>query len=221
MSDSLTPRYDSAGITLYEGDILDHLDLLAAGDVLVTDPPYGMRFEPHTGGRWHHSRIVGDENTEARDAVLEAWGRHPALIFGKWSVPRPPGTRQVLTWEKGLDHGGIGDLSLPWYRNTEEIYVLGQGFLRPAKAKSAVLRHRGRPNTQPHFHPAEKPTSLLIDLLQACPPEWIILDPFAGSGTTLRAAADLGRRAIGMEIDPHHVATAIRRLGQQSLFQPA
>ena len=48
-------------------------------------------------------------------------------MFGRWSEPRPVRTRMVLTWEKG-EHVGMGDLSLPWKPNTEEVYVLGSGF---------------------------------------------------------------------------------------------
>jgi len=151
--------------------------------------------------------------------VLDAWGDRPALVFGRWSVPRPERVRQVLTWEKGLDSGGRGDAASPWHRNTEEIYVLGRGFLRGTHARSAVLRYRAPVNTQPKYHPTEKPVALLRELISVCPPEWVVLDPFLGSGSTLVAAAELGRRAIGVEIDPEYVDTALRRLAQRSLFQ--
>lgn len=217
---SLTCVRDSGGITIYHGDILDDLDLLGQADVLVTDPPYGISYVTHQG-RWAHRPIAGDASTEVRDAVLARWAPRPALVFGRWSEQKPPGTRQTLTWEKTLDRGGTGDLSLPWRRNTEEIYVVGKGFLAPTTARSAVLRFRAPVNTQPKHHPTEKPTSLMRELLSVCPEEWVILDPFCGSGSTLRAAADMGRRAIGVEIDPAYVETALRRLGQRSLFQAA
>lgn len=212
---------DSGGITIYQGSILDHLDLLDQADVIVCDPPYGMGYATHTGGRWAQTKITGDEDTSVRDAVLASWAPRPALVFGRWTEAKPPGTRQVLTWEKGLDHGGLGDLSLPWRRNTEEIYVIGKGFLAPTTTRSAVLRHRAPANGHPRYHPTQKPVALMRELLSVCPEEWVILDPFMGSGSTLRAAADLGRRAIGVELDPGYVETALRRLGQRSLFQVA
>ena len=216
----LTCGRDSDGITIYQGSILDDLDLLDQADVLVCDPPYGIAYVTHQG-RWAHRPIAGDASTEARDTVLARWAPRPALVFGRWTEAKPPGTRQVLTWEKGLDHGGTGDLSLPWRRNTEEIYGIGKGFLAPTTARSAVLRYRAPVNTQPKHHPTEKPVALMRELISVCPEEWVILDPFMGSGSTLRAAADLGRRAIGVEIDPAYVETALRRLGQRSLFQAA
>ena len=216
----LIPVRDSDGITIYHGDILDDLALLDQADVIVCDPPYGVRYVSNQG-RWAHHPIAGDDSTAARDEVLAAWAPRPALVFGRWSEQKPPGTRQCLTWEKTLDHGGCGDLSLPWRRNTEEIYVVGKGFLPPTTAKSAVLRFRAPVNTQPKHHPTEKPVALMRELISVCPPEWVILDPFMGSGSTLRAAADMGRRAIGVEIDPAYAETAVRRLGQRSLFQAA
>ena len=216
----LTCVRDSDGITIYQGDILDDLDLLDQADVLITDPPYGVSYVTHEG-RWAYRPIAGDESTAMRDAVLVAWAPRPALVFGRWSEQKPPGTRQCLTWEKGLDHGGRGDLTLPWRRNTEEIYVVGKGFLAPTTARSAVLRFRAPTNGHPRHHPTQKPTSLMRELISVCPKEWVILDPFLGSGSTLRAAADMGRRAIGVEIDPGYVETALRRLGQRSLFQAA
>lgn len=121
----------------------------------------------------------------------------------------------LLTWEKG-EHVGMGDLSLPWKPNTEEIYVLGTGFA--GFRGSSVLRHLaiagtvGRADRGTRHHPTEKPVSLMIDLLHKCPKGWLIIDPFMGSGTTLVAASELGRRAIGIDVREDYCATAAKRV---------
>lgn len=214
----MTPYYEDDRVTIWHGDCRELTDWLTA-DVLVTDPPYGMALRSGMGGRMGDLRIAGDDTTETRDDALAMWGDRPALVFGRWSVPRPPSTRMVLTWEKG-EHVGMGDLTLPWKPNTEEVYVLGTGY--NGHRGSSVLRHLavagcvGARNTGVRAHPTEKPVGLLRDLIAKCPPG-TIADPFMGSGTTLRAAKDLGRRAIGVELDERYCEAAARRLAQEVL----
>jgi DNA modification methylase len=216
----MKPYYQDDAVTLYCGDALELLPELAElADVLVTDPPYGMVFRSGRAGTFGDSRIANDEDTSVRDRVLELWGFRPALVFGRWSVPRPVATRMVLTWEKG-GHVGMGDLSLPWKPNTEEVYVLGTGF--EGRRSSSVIRCNaiagfvGRAQDGTRLHPTEKPVALLRDLISKCPPG-VILDPFAGSCSTLRAAKDLGRRAIGIEQDERYCRPGADRLRQEVL----
>lgn len=214
----MRPYYQDDACTIFHGDCREVAEWLQA-DVLVTDPPYGMQFASGMGGAFGKSEVAGDGNTGVRDEALRLWRPRPALVFGRWSVPRPSETRQVLTWEKG-NHVGMGDLSLPWKPNTEEIYVLGKGFV--GKRRSAVLRcfaiagTVGRMQDGTRFHPTEKPVDLLRDLIGSCP-SGVIADPFMGSGTTLRAAKDLSRKAIGIEIEERYCEIAARRLGQEVL----
>ena len=110
----------------------------------------------------------------------------------------------------------MGDLSLPWKPSHEEIYVLGSGFSGPRT--SDVLRY---PPVQSmaangRLHPLEKPVGLLRMLLAKCP-SGTVIDPFMGSGPTLIAAKDAGRRAVGIEIDEHYCEIAAQRLSQQTL----
>ena len=66
------------------------------------------------------------------------------------------------------------------------------------------------------MHPTEKPVSLVAALLDKSPPG-VVLDPFMGSGTTLRAAKDMGRKAIGIEIDERYCEIAANRMAQECL----
>lgn len=217
------PYYQDDRVTLYHGDCLEITDWLTA-DAMVSDVPYGMAFRSGMNGAFGESEIVGDEDTTARDAALSLWGSKPALIFGKWSVPRPTGVRLVLTWEKG-NHVGMGDLSLPWKPNTEEIYVLGDGFIGHRGSAvihcNAIAGTVGRADQGTRYHPTQKPTALMEHLISKCPPG-VITDPFAGSGTTLAAAKAQGRKAIGVEIEERYCEIAAKRLAQDTLFsEPA
>lgn len=214
----MTIYYQDDYVTLYHGDCLELADLWTCADVLVTDPPYGMRLRSGRDGHFEDLAIEGDDSTDARDAALSAWGG-PALIFGRWSEPRPIGTRAVLTWEKG-EHVGMGDLALPWKPNTEEIYVLGKGFTG-RRSGSVIKAHAiagtvGQGAKGTRHHPTEKPQALMEALIAKCPPG-TIADPFAGSGSTLVAAKALGRRAIGVELEERYCEIAARRLSQEVL----
>lgn len=125
-----TPYYEDDQVTLYHGDCREITEWLEA-DVLVTDPPYGMNFQ--SGHRREtFAKIAGDDDTAVRDAVAAMWGTdRPALMFGRWSVPAPAGERQRLIWHKASTPG-MGDLTLPWGPNFEDIHLLGQGWDREA-----------------------------------------------------------------------------------------
>lgn len=213
--------YRDDAVTIFHGDWRDHPEWLTA-DVLVTDPPYGLadgsrRTESTTTAPWVGTgqAIVGDEDTVSRDGVLAAWGTRPALVFGSWQIERPSATRTVLVWDKG-GHQGMGDLSVPWKPNWDEIYVLGQGFHGPRTTGVLSGFHVPSRASAGRCHPHEKPVRLLRDLIAKCPPG-IIADPFMGSGSTLRAAKDLGRKAIGVELDERYCEIAVQRLAQEVL----
>lgn len=210
----MTPYYDDGSVTIYHGDCREVGEWLQA-DVLVTDPPYGMALRSGWAGAFGDLRIEGDDNSGVRDTALGLWGDRPALVFGRWSVQRPPSTRMVLTWDKG-GASGMGDLAIPWKPQTEEIYVIGGGFI--GRRSSCVLRYDAPPTAaaRRRRHPTEKPLGLMRDLVGKCPPG-VVADPFMGSGTTMRAAKDLGRKAIGVELDEAYCEVAARRMGQEVL----
>ncbi|MBL0058265.1 MAG: site-specific DNA-methyltransferase [Elusimicrobia bacterium] len=83
---------------------------------------------------------------------------------------------------------------------------------RPFQHDCYVVNRVGKEGVE--GHPTVKPLAVVSDLASRCPGGGVILDPFAGSGTTLRAAMDLGRRAIGIEIDEGFCGLAMGRLAQ-------
>ncbi len=212
------PYYKDDLVTLYHGDCVQLLPEIAGGGLemtLVTDPPYGMAYASNNGKPWRGVAIAGDDSLDARDTVLAIWGDMPALVFGTWKIDRPEGCRNLLIWDKG-GSPGAGDLSMPWGFSHEEIYVLGKGFA--GRRGGSVLTFppkNNRNGSDIRFHPTEKPTKLMGALIAKCP--GVIVDPFAGSGSTLRAAKDLGRKAIGIELDEGYCKTAADRLGQEVL----
>lgn len=203
----MTPYYQDDSVTLYHGDCLEITEWLEA-DVLVTDPPYGVAFSSGWDNQFRKLTIANDTDLLARDTVLGFWGSRPALVFGSWKMPRPDATRMVLTWDKGTV--GMGALDLPWFPCTEEIYVLGAGW--QGTRTSAVMRHVGRNRD----HPTEKPLALMQALIAKCPPG-VIADPFAGSGSTLAAAKQLGREAVGVEMEERYCEISAKRLSQDVL----
>ena len=222
----MKPYYDEGGVTIYHGDCREVTEWLTA-DVLVTDPPYGIAWErPVTAGAknsWHNPGIVGDADTSARDAALGLWGEEkPAVVFGSMKAEWPAGTRQILVFQKPrATASGLFGAFRPWRNDWEPIFVLGR-FPKTASTRSAVIAtselsaggYRGYATATGHPH--TKPVDVMRDLIDACP-EGVVADPFAGSGSTLRAAKDLGRRAIGVEISERYCEIAARRMGQEVL----
>lgn len=183
-------------------EVLSSIDRTDAA--LVSDVPYGVAYSSGWDNKFRKVSIANDENTEARDTALAAWGG-PAIIFGSWKAPRPSGIKALLTWEKGTT--GMGDLSIPWFPNTEEIYVIGEGW--QGTRTSSVLRYYVRNE----YHPTEKPVSLMRHLIARCAAGRIV-DPFMGSGSTGVAAVLEGRSFVGVEIDPSYFEIACRRIDE-------
>lgn len=222
----MTPYYSDDNVALYLGDCLELVDVWAGtgdADVLVTDPPYGIGWRKQlnrAAGSRAHDGIANDGDTTCRDHALGLWGARPAVVFGSLYAPAPPDVRHVLIWEKPADAGVIGS-TLGFRRDIEAIYLTGDWPGRPPRSGSII--RSSAPNVGGPFspagvtsHPHAKPVDLMRKLIDACPPG-LIVDPFAGSGSTLRAAKDLGRRAIGIEIEERYCEIAARRLAQEVL----
>ena len=229
----MTVLFEDELTTIIHGKWQDHIDVIDSADVLITDPPYGMSYVSNFAIAGPSAPVRGDKDTVERDTLLDLWfqpsewssadgtGRRldrPALVFGTWRVPKPTWpVRQLLIWHKG-DRPGMGDLSLPWGPSHEDIYVMGgigEGHWTGKRGPS-VIRARTREGNATnshteHGHPTPKPILLMQDLVSHTVGD-VIVDPFAGSGSTLVAARMLGRRAVGIEMEKDYAEGMVRRI---------
>lgn len=234
-TDQPTPYYTSpdGGIVLYHGDCRDILPTLPkdSADVLVTDPPYGMKWQSNRRTATAQFAMLEGDGGEIDVPALLALalkllrrGRH-AYIFGKFDVSGLNLASPIeLVWDK--EGVGLGDLTSPWGVSHETIIFAtheisaanrekGFGKLAARLRKGSVLRVPRLRSGQVSRHPTEKPVLLLRQLIESSSVIGeTVLDPFAGSGSTLEAALLEGRRAIGIEIDENYCEVATRRLRQ-------
>jgi DNA modification methylase len=216
----MKPYYEHAGITIYHGDCREILESITDSMVIsmtgiVTDPPYGMDWDTDTsrfsgGSQLSVARRGGGKKSPAirgDDAPFDPspWAKYgEAILFGyNHFAPRvAPGT--LLVWIKRLD-GAFGsflsDAEVAWMKGGHGVYCwrdLGMAALAASR-----------------LHPSEKPVSLMSWCISRLKATNLILDPFMGSGTTLVAAKELGRRAIGIEIEERYCEIAAKRLRQE------
>jgi site-specific DNA-methyltransferase (adenine-specific) len=226
----VTPYYADDLVTLYLGDCREVTEWLAA-DVLVTDPPYGRGWKQgqlhgrpgKVNSQWvtdAHEGIAGDADPTLRDAVLSAWGDRPVAVFGDLMLSAPSGHKQTLIYRKPPNAGLRGAMS-GFRRDAEAVYLLGR-WPTGLGCRSSILETRspvqGNGGCQSRYgHPHAKPVDVMETLIAACPPG-TIADPFVGAGSTLVAARNLGRKAIGVEIDEQYAERAAKRLCQDVLI---
>jgi DNA modification methylase len=212
--------YQDDLVTLYHGDCLIETAWLEA-DVLVTDPPYGIAWKGTSNydgsgnsSKWKDG-IANDENIEIRDSALQAWGRKPAVVFGSWRMPRPEKTQHLLIWWKRGQ--APGPANAPFMVQHEEIYILGHGFKSTSPPMRSVIESKEARSVEVARigHPTPKPVGLMETLIERCP-VGTIADSFAGSGATLIAARNLGRKAIGVELEERYCEIIATRLSQQA-----
>ena len=213
-----TPYYSHAGITIFCGDCRDILPHVTA-DVVVTDPPYNAKLEYGEGT--DDSRTWDDYVAwivpiiEACEAAVSG----PVFMFlsvnGLLSLVPVKRPRHVCVWDKPMSFSPRlgGSPFLPhWEPCAIFGRVHGEGGRVPGYHLPDVWHHN---TATRNGHPCPKPESLLLQLVGAIP--GIILDPFMGSGTTLVAAKQLGRKAIGIEIEERYCEIAVKRLAQEVL----
>lgn len=225
-----TPYYQDDLVTLYHGDCREVLPTIAAGSVaaLVTDPPYGMNYQSHRRVATQKFAKIADDGAVVTDWFADAWATvrdgGAGYVATRWDVfPQwqdelrgyAP-TRNVIVWAK--DNHGSGDLTGDYAPQHEFILYLPKGrhVLRGRRLSNVWTVPRDAATT--YEHPTQKPVSLMgRAIAKSSDPGDLILDPFAGSGSTLRAAKDLGRRAIGVELEERYCEVIVRRLAQQAL----
>ena len=208
----MKPYYEKDGITIYHGDCREILPDLPVFDLALTDPPYGIGrdgMRPSTsshGGRKAYE-FLGWDSCPPSDEMLKLIFKHShnQIIWGANYFPASlPPSMGWLFWDKGQRIcGSDGELAFTSYN----------------RALRAITLNRVELQRDGAVHPTQKPNQLMVWCLQYAGDEArTIIDPFMGSGTTLRAAKDLGRRAIGIEIEEKYCEIAVRRLAQEVLF---
>lgn len=215
------PYYEHAGITIYYGDCREILPQLSIAGV-VSDPPYGIALENHAAGRERRlsTYFINGDDSALIGAWLTDWAAInglPIVLFASPWKPWPGEWRNLLVWDKGPAVGGGGDTRTCFKRTWELIQTARNGELHLPRGES-VLRYWVTPE-ESIIHVARKPESLMRYLLSALhAPDEIICDPCCGSGSTIEAAKNLGRRAIGIEIEEKYCEIAAKRLSQE-VFQ--
>ena len=205
----MKPYYSHAGITIYHGDCREILPQLEAG-LIVTDPPYGV------GKDYGEGSIDNLETFKAAITMIAASGLQAAVIISAsriFDVPVRPQWTGV--WNKPYSASGL--LSYPIYPHWDAIlfYALKGNFLGNNGHRSDVFEFS--PTRPDEGHPTPKPTDLMQELIHFLPARGVVLDPFAGSGSTLIAAKLLNRNAIGIEIEEKYCEIAAKRLSQEVL----
>lgn len=214
----MKPYYQHQGITIYHGDCrevlmqirYDNIDI--PYDSIVTYPPYGIDYQSSRTDI-KKPKIQNDENREMLLFAIDLPFYHSKYVFGRWDqlieIEKP---KSVITWVKNIH--SMGDLEHEHARQTElAFFYQGLTHSFPNGRPSDVI-YSNRTNNE--LHPTEKPIDLLTKIVS-----WtsgVVLDPFMGSGTTLRAAKDLNRQAIGIEIEEKYCEIAAKRLSQE-VFQ--
>lgn len=210
----MKPYYEDEAVTIYHADCRELLPELKA-DLVLTDPPYGIGLEEH-GRSGYDWSIIGDDSQEVGQAVLTACESQgiPVIVFASPMRPWAGQWRQYLVWDKGGAVGGGGDPSTCWKSTWELIQIARTGKL--AGSRDAAVLKFGVGPVKYHHHPAQKPVTLLRYLIGKID-AGTILDPFMGTGSTLRAAKDLGRKAIGIEIEERYCEVAATRMAQLAM----
>lgn len=206
------PYYEDDSVQIVHGDCREVLPALSPVDLVVADPPYGMSFvSNHRGTK--HAPIVGDDELPIELISLAvAKTTRAAYIFCRWdNLHQMPKPRSVLAWVK--NNWSMGDLEHEHGRQWEAIcfYVADE---HEFVTRPSDVIHAAR--TGNNLHPTEKPVDVIQAILAANVGE-LVLDPFMGSGTTLVAAKNLGRKAIGIEIEERYCEIAALRCSQEVL----
>lgn len=210
----MKPYYDHAGITIYHGDCREVMAGLPQVDAVIADPPYnvGLRYKG----------FVDSMPLDSYKAFSREWF-YPAYAASGGNVCVTPGSSNLPFWST-LDPawvycwttssntpGGRASMRLGW----EPLVV----FQFPKKPFGTdVLNYAISKQQGVGDHPCPKPLGMFrVVVSRWCQEGGVVVDPFAGSGTTLVAAKLEGRKAIGIEIEEKYCEIAANRLAQEVL----
>jgi site-specific DNA-methyltransferase (adenine-specific) len=199
------PYYQDDWVTIYHADCREILPHLPKADLVLTDPPYGY------GWKTSYSRFrrgSGDKQEIANDnheITISEW-HNPnveTIAFGANCLCFPF-MGSYLIWDKRCEDGFafLSDAEVAWWSEGKGCYIYSENAQR-TRSKNGGL------------HPTQKPVGLMQWCISKAKADGAILDPFMGSGTTLRAAKDLGRKAIGIEIEEKYCEIAAKRMAQE------
>jgi site-specific DNA-methyltransferase (adenine-specific) len=241
----MTPYYDDGQSTIYHADCLDVLPMLTDVGLVLTSPPYNLSGDgnkpghPYTNGSstavdlskgygLHDDAMPHADYVAWQQQVLRVcWGtlvdtgaifyNHKPIVRGNTVrlplelVPDEVPLRQIVTWDRGSGFNRQFTYFVPTY---EWVLILARPAFRiTTRSVDDVWRI---PFEGGGGHPAPFPLRLARTAIGATSAH-LVLDPFMGSGTALRAAKDCGRRAIGIEIDERFCEMAAKRLSQEVL----
>jgi site-specific DNA-methyltransferase (adenine-specific) len=218
----MKPYYSDGGVVIYHGDARESVPTLEPVDLVLTDPPYGIAHPTNYGDRGRGGRSGKD--AEGRVLWTSPQSRNYPPVFGDDEPFDPrwllwggnyyahllPPQSGWLVWDKERpDTLDQATCELAWtdcVKGVRRLRWLWNGMIRKGHDEIG--------------HPTQKPEALMrwCMTLPWTADYQTILDPYMGSGTTLRAAKDLGRRAIGIEIEERYCEVAAKRMSQAVLL---
>jgi DNA modification methylase len=193
-------------VRLIEGDCREVLPTLGLVDAVVTDPPYGIdygklgSFRASHGWRDLRENLIWDTkrpSAEIFDAI-RACSQSQIIWGGNYFSDLVPPSMQWLVWDKGQFDFSLADFEMAWSSQN--------------KASRRIVYGRGKAVQDGKVHPTQKPVEVMRWCIEQLSDANLVLDPFMGSGTTGVAAVQLGRRFIGIEIEPKYFDIACRRI---------
>lgn len=212
---------EKAGITIYHGDCREIMPQLPSVDLVLTDPPYGISYQSNMRVASDKFQPIKNDGSVSGDWILSVKCKVLALftrwdVLGKWveATREKLPVRGVVVWYK--PGGGLGDLKRSYAPDYELlIYASSDEWNIPGKRHGSVWIDTAD-SASLYQHPTQKPVGIMNMCIERFGGE-TVLDPFMGSGTTLRAAKDLGRKAIGIELEEKYCEIAAKRLAQEVL----
>jgi len=217
------PYYEHGGQTIYHGDCLEVMKQFPdkSFDLVLTDPPYGKMWTRGINGigvlkdKNEDDKTLWDETIPAKEVFDEMVrvSKNQIIFGGNYFTDYLPPSNCWLVWDK------LGDLKLGKQIPFAHCELIWTSFNKTVK--KYTLRQQGFINDSKdeRVHPTQKPSEIISAILQDfSDDEMTILDPFAGSFTTLVVAKMLKRRAVGIEISKKYCEIGKQRLAQGVLF---